>query len=335
MEPGKFIYLNRSEVERCEISLARSIEIAEKTYIEHAKGAYELPPKPGVHPHNCPGAFLHAMPGYLPGMDAVGLKWVAVFGHNRKKHNINSLSSLMILNDVETGYPIAVMEAGYITAVRTATASAVAVKHLAKEDSEVMGVIGAGEQGHYNLEAIKYVLPSLKEVKVYDIYEDFAYSFAETMSDKLSLDIRVCKSAEEVIRDSDIVVAAAPIVPEEPIYMKEWINEGVLLLPVHARGWEFDIFKNASKFVVDDWEQYAYAMFGPGRYYKDRGGFEPYAQLGEVVMGTKVGREDDNEIIVAANMGIALQDISLGQEILRVSATKNLGQTLSLYWFLQ
>ena len=331
MEFGKFIYLNRAEIAECNVSWDLAMEVAEKTYVEHAKSAYEMPPKPGVHPTNCPGAFLHAMPGYLPGMEACGLKWVGVFGHNRKKYGVNSLSSLMVLNDVETGYPIAVMEAGLITAIRTATSSGVSVKYLAKKDAEVVGLVGAGEQGRNNMELIKHVHPGVKTMKIYDLYPDFAQTLADKLTAELGVNAYVAASAEEVMRDSDIVVAAAPVVVKEPVYLKEWIKPGCLILPVHSKGWEYETFSEA-KFIVDDWNQYSSDMFNPKGYFGSKGKpmFEPYAQLGEIVIGSKAGRVNDEEIIVAANMGIALQDISLGMEVLRIAKEKGLGQELIL-----
>ena len=331
MEYGKFLYLSRSDVEACHISWDMAMEVAEKTYREHAKGAYEMPPKPGVHPSSCPGAFLHAMPGYLPGLDAVGLKWVAVFGHNRKKYQVNSLSSLMILNDVESGYPIAVMEAGLITAIRTATASGVSVKHLAREGAETVGLIGAGEQGRNNMELIKHVMPSVKTIKIFDVFPEFARNLADSLRTGLGVDACPVDCAEKAIRDSDIVVAAAPITVKEPVYQKEWLKKGALVLPVHSKGWQYEAFADAAKFIADDWNQYSSDMFNREKgYYKDKDMFDLYAEIGEIVSGKQAGRETEDEMIISANMGIALQDISLGMEILKIARQKGLGQTLSL-----
>lgn len=331
MKIEKFVYLNRSEVQQCNISWDKAMDIAEKTYIEHSKGAYEMPPKPGIHPEACPGAFLHAMPGYLPGLDACGLKWVAVFGHNRKKYGVNSLSSLMILNDVETGYPIAVMEAGLITAIRTATASGVSVKYLARKSSEVVGLIGAGEQGRNNMYLIKHVMPTINTVKIYDIFPEYALKLADELKETLGINVYICDGPEAVFRDSDIVVAAAPVTEKEPIYKKEFLKKGSLMLPVHSKGWEYEAFNQASKFVADDWNQYANDMFNPEKgYYSDKKVFSLYAEIGEIVSGRKAARETNDEIIVSANMGIALQDISLGMEILKIAQKQGLGQILYL-----
>lgn len=334
MEYGKFIYLNLSDLEKCGLrDWDQAMEVAEATYKEHGKGMYEMPPKPGVHPDTCPGAFLHAMPGYLKESNICGLKWVGVFGHNRPKYGIKALSSLMILNDVETGYPLAVMEAGIITAIRTATSSGVSVKYLARKDSKVVGLVGAGEQGQYNLHLIKYLVPEIEEIKIFDRYPEYAQKLCDELSTELKVNAYAVNSFEAALRDSDIFVAAAPItVFPEPVYRKEWVKPGALILPVHSKGWDYELFAN-NKFIVDDWNQYSSDMFNPNTGYFGRQGFakfEPHAQLGEVLLGKKSGRERDDEIIIAANMGIALQDISLGNKLYKRALEKGLGQTLFL-----
>jgi ornithine cyclodeaminase/alanine dehydrogenase-like protein (mu-crystallin family) len=269
------------------------------------------------------------MPGYLPDQDVCGLKWVGVFGHNKLKYGVPSLSSLMILNDVETGYPIAVMEAGLITAIRTANAFAVSAKYLARKDSRVLGIVGSGEQGRFALKAICHVVPTIEEVKLYDLVPGFARKVADELGSEAGVQIFVCNSAEEVIRDSDIVATSAPLTASEPVYPIEWLKEGTLVLPIHCNGWPLELLEQ-NKFIVDDWAQYHSYMFGPSKYYKQElTGF--YAQLGEIVSGRKPGRESNQEIIFSANLGIALQDISLGKEVLRAAKEKGLGKTLSLY----
>lgn len=329
MKNGEFIYLSRGDVEKCEISIKEAYEVSEKTYSEHCKGNYEMPPKPAIHPTNCPGAFLHAMPGYLPGLNMCGMKWVGVFGHNKKKHGIPSLSSLIILNDVETGYPIAVMEGGLITAIRTGQGTAVGAKHLARKNSEVMGVVGAGEQGRNNILATCNAVPSIKKVKLYDLYPEFCEGLIDMVSPKLpDVEFVVCRSAEETIRDSDIIVTAAPLPTDEVVYKEEWVKPGAYIAPVHMHGWSWD-FCATHKTVIDDWNQFSTYMFGPGNYWEKR--WEMYAQLGDIINGTVKGRESDDEIILNFNLGIALQDISLGKKVLEIAKEKGLGQVLSLY----
>ena len=330
MEYGKILYLSRSDVEACGISLDRSLEISENTYSEHAKGNYEMPPKPGVHPTTCPGAFHHAMPAYLTNAAQVGLKWIAVYGHNPAKYGINSASGIIVLNDIETGYPVAILEAGLITAIRTGNASGISAKYLARKDSEVIGMVGCGEQGRNTVNSLLQVMPSIKEVKLFDLSQEMIDRLKAFVGERPGIKFTVCKDAEETIRDSDIVATSAPIPDRNPRYDAAWIKKGALVLPVHCNGYTLDFFRNASKFVVDDWNQYHNYMFGPERYYTDDMA-APYAQLGEIINGVKPGRENDDEIIVNANLGIALQDVSLGFEVYKTAQEKGIGTELSLF----
>ena len=327
MQIDKFVYLTRSDDAACDVSLARSLEISVQTYSEHAKGNYEMPPKPGVHPTTCPGAFHHAMPAYLPNSHAVGIKWVAVYGHNPQKYNCNSTSALMVLNDEETGYPVAIMEAGLITAIRTANASAVSAKYLARKDAKTVGMVGCGEMGRFTVRALLHVMPGLQEIKMYDLYPSMIDKLIEFVG-PTHVKFTVCSSAEEAIRDSDIVATSAPLPVKDPVYKAEWVKKGALVLPVHCNGWPLEFLKG-SKFVVDDWNQYHSYMFRPTKYYTED--LEaPYAQLGEIINGVKPGRENDEEIIINSNLGIALQDIALGFEVLAIAKENGIGTQLSL-----
>lgn len=334
MEYGKFRYLSLADLEQCNLrDWDQAMECAEATYREHGKGMYEMPPKPGVHPNVCPGAFLHAMPGYLKESGLVGMKWVSVFSHNKPKHGIKALAALMVLNDEETGYPIAMMEAGGITAVRTATASGVSVKYLARKDSKVLGLAGAGEQGENNMWMIMHQMPGIEEIKIYDRFPEAAQALCDRLSAKLNVNAHVVNSFEEAVTGCDIFVGAAPTGEySEPVYYKKWVKPGALILTVHSKGWEYDAI-NTSKFIVDDWAQYLNSMFDPVSGYYGKHGYEKFklhAQLGEVVLGNKPGRESDDEIIFVTNYGIALQDISLGSRLLKVAEEKGIGTILSL-----
>ena len=119
MPQQRFLYLSRADVERVGLDLRSIIDLLERAFREKAEGRVEMPPKPGIHPR--PDAFLHAMAASIPGMQAAGLKWVAGFPENTAR-GLPYVSGLLILNDVETGLPLAVMDATWITAYRTGAA---------------------------------------------------------------------------------------------------------------------------------------------------------------------------------------------------------------------
>ena len=125
MPDSKLRYLSRQDVESLAIPMAEIIQAVEDALREKGEGTAEMPPKPGVHPRE--DAFIHAMPAYLEGMKAAGLKWVSGFPQNLER-GLPYISGLFVLNDVETGLPLSVMDCTWITGVRTGAASAVAAK---------------------------------------------------------------------------------------------------------------------------------------------------------------------------------------------------------------
>ncbi len=153
------LYLSRGDVQRVNLPMTVILDAVEGVFREKGLGQVEMPPKIGVHPTNA--AFLHAMPGLVPSAGAVGMKWVSNFGENPSR-GLSTISGLLVLNDPETGFPIAVMDCTWITAQRTGAASAVAAKYLAKQDAECLTIIGCGVQGRSHLEAMLAAFPGLE-----------------------------------------------------------------------------------------------------------------------------------------------------------------------------
>lgn len=323
MKKMEILYLSRKNVIDTGITLREAVDIAEKVLMEHGKRNFQNPPKPGVHLLG--DAFLNAMPAYLPELNAVGIKWVSVFSNNPKL-NIPSTMGLIILNDINTGQPIAVIDGGYITAQRTAAASAVAAKYLANKDSKVLGIVGTGEQARVHLIALMDILKEIELVKVYDRNENIAQEFINTMGEQVSCQIVACPSVEAVIRESDVVVTATgDLSGKPPIFMDQWLKKGVFVLPVHNHGWELSALENADKFVVDDWNQYS-TNFHTNDYNPH---LPPlYAELSEIVAGKKKGRETKSEKIMSMHEGMALHDIALASWVLKVAKEKGIGITL-------
>ena len=138
------LYLSRQDVEKVALDLPTIIDLLEKAFREKGEGKVELPPKPGIHTR--PNAFIHAMPAYIPSLHSAGIKWVSGYPDNPQK-GLPYISGLLILNDEESGLPYAVMDCTWITAVRTAAATAVAARYLAREDARVLGILGLGAIG--------------------------------------------------------------------------------------------------------------------------------------------------------------------------------------------
>ena len=134
-----------------------------------------------------PDAFIHAMPAYIPSMKSAGIKWVSGYPENFRR-GLPYITGLLVLNDVETGMPYAVMDCTWITAYRTGAASALSAKYLANPGSEVVGILACGVQGRTNLEALSCLF-KIKKVFAYDIRSDIQTAYVKEMSEKLGLDI--------------------------------------------------------------------------------------------------------------------------------------------------
>jgi ornithine cyclodeaminase/alanine dehydrogenase len=266
------------------------------------------------------------MPGFLPRKKAAGMKWVSGYSDNFQ-YGLPAIMGLIVLNDPNTGQPIAVMDGGYTTALRTAAASGVSAKYLAVKDAAILGIVGTGVQGRYHLESFKEVLPGIKEIKIYDTNESVLAEFVSYAKERGFESINSCRSAQEVIEGTDIVVTATGHL-EERIYKESWVKKGALVLPVHTRGWEKSMLDNADKFIVDNWQQFNSALGGSDGYYAPLP--ELYAELGEIVIGQKPGRENPAERIVNLNFGMAIHDVLMATHVLERAKAKGLGMTLPL-----
>lgn len=324
MQPIEFIYLSRQNVIDVGISMQEAIDMAEAVLREHGLKRFENPPKPGVHPQ--PDAFIHAMPGYLPRMKAAGLKWISGYSGNFK-YDLPNIMGLMILNDPDTGRPLAVMDCSWITQIRTGAVSAVAAKYLALRDAQIIGIVGAGIQGRANALALKEVLPQIGVLKIFDINDDVLQQFITTMSSRLPFNVEKADSAKSVMQEADVVVTATGKLTE-PIFKRSWVKEGALILPVHSKGWEKDTPGRVDKFIVDDWDQFRLAQEKKGGYYESLPGL--YAELGQIVAGLKPGRESAGECIIDHNYGMAIQDVALAKEIYLRAIEKGVGTVLPL-----
>ena len=317
-------YLSRSDVESLEISMDEVIGAVEAALREKGEGTAEMPPKPGVHP--LPDAFIHAMPAYLSGARAAGLKWVSGFPQNLDR-NLPYISGLFVLNDVETGFPLSVMDCTWITGMRTGAASAVAARYLARPESSTAGIVACGLQGRTNLEALSRVF-RLERVHAFDVDPEITRAFAERMGRKLDLEVFPVTSAEKAVRGMDLVITSGPILKEPtPTIPAGWLEPGSFACPLDFDSyWTGPALGEADKLATDDRAQMAY--------YRTVGYFgqtpEPYADLGEIVTGRAPGREAPEERIVSMNLGLAIEDVATAQIIFRRAVEMGVGTDLPL-----
>ena len=320
----KVLYLSREDVEIVNLSMREVIDALEQMFLEKGRGQVEMPPKPGIHTR--PDAFIHAMPAYIPSQGAAGMKWVSGYPENQAK-GLPYINGLMIMNDPETGLPLALMDCTWITAKRTGAATAVAAKYLARPECSSVGIIACGVQGRSNLEALACQFKVTK-VKAFDTHREVARQFADEMGERLGVEIELADNPKDAVVGMDLVVTSGPILKEPtPPIEAGWLAEGSFASPVDFDSyWQGSALKQASKLATDDREQM--------QYYRKVGYFgdtpAPYADLGEIVAGLKPGREAADERAISINLGIALEDMAIGILIYRKAVESGIGSYLPL-----
>jgi len=236
------------------------------------------------------------------------------------------IAGLLIFNDVDTGLPLCVMDCGWITAMRTGAATAVAARYLARPESSVVGILGCGVQGRTNLEALNVLFP-LKQVKAYDVNTEAARLYAQEINRRFGLQANAVSTPKEAVTGSDIIVTAGPILLKPHATIQPgWLEEGAFASLVdYDTYWSRQALKEASKFCTDDIPQL--------RLYQQMGYFQDippiYADLGELVAGLKPGRENPIERTMTANLGLAMDDMAVAPLIYQHALEKGIGVWLS------
>jgi len=318
------LYLSRADVEKIALPMREVIAQVEKAFQEKGEGKIEMPPKPGIHTR--PDAFIHAMPASIPAMNAAGIKWVAGYPGNQQL-GLPYISGLLILNDPNTGFPLAVMDCTWITAKRTGAATAIAAKYLARRDSKSVGILACGVQGRSNLEALACLFPIVK-VTAFDIHFEVADRFAREMQDALGVEIEVVREPALAVKNMDMVVTSGPILRDpSPAIQPGWLGEGCFASLVDFDSyWQGTALREADKLSTDDLAQMTY--YRHAGYFRDTP--EPYAELGEIVTGKKPGRQSDSERNIAINLGIALEDMATAVLVFERALEMRVGVELPL-----
>jgi alanine dehydrogenase len=301
------------------------LALIERAFAERGLGRTEMPPKSYLHFPDHEGVLL-IMPGNLPQMNQAAVKLINVHTRNPVDYGLPTLIATVVLISPDTGEPMCIMDGTYVTGMRTGAVSGVATKFLARKDARVLGIVGAGFQGPFQLDGVRHSM-QVEMVLVTDLIPERARKLAETAAG-YGLKARACETVEEVVRGCDVLVTATP--SDRPIVKNEWVHEGMHIncVGTYAKGKqeiEGAILKRAMV-VVDDWEQASHA--GEINVPLSRGEFDRsgvYAELPEIVAGLKPGRTDDAAITVFDTTGLAIQDVVTAWKAFEVAEQRNLG----------
>jgi alanine dehydrogenase len=294
-ETHELLVLSQGEVRRL-LDLDQLLDALATAFGEVSAGRTSVPPRVAAH---TPDGLLGVMPGYLPGA-GLESKLVSVFPHNHDR-GLPSHQALIALFDEETGSALALMDGTHITAYRTAAASALSARLLARPDSRVMAILGAGVQGRHHLEAMHHV-GDFHEIRVASRNRDHAEALASTIPCA-----RAMTDFEQAVRGADVVCCCTGA--SEPVIAHEWLQPGAHVTSVGASldGPELDAdtVRRGRLFVES-----RVAFSPPPAGSAELVGLDPAiaTELGEVVAGTAPGRESAEQVTVYKSMGHAAED---------------------------
>jgi ornithine cyclodeaminase/alanine dehydrogenase-like protein (mu-crystallin family) len=332
-------YLSAADVLAAMPPVAERLDLAERTMTALVTDA-ELPPKIGVHPRPT-GSFAHAMPAALRPAgtdtgtdgDLLGIKWVAGFPANRER-GLPAINAVVILSDPATGAPVAILDGGPITALRTAAVSGVAIARFGPIAAAIAGaadhaprvtIVGAGVQGHSHVEVIGHVLPGAT-VTIVDRHPDRAEALAAVARETNGIAAAEAGGdAAEATRVADVVITAASFTDpaSRQVMDGSWLGPDALVVPVdYATMCAASVARDAALFLVDDRGQFLAN--------RDAGQFDDYpdpgATLGEAILaGTPrppAGR------VVVTHLGVGLADVIFADAIVRRAGAAGLGTML-------
>lgn len=324
------LILGRNDVEQL-LNMEMTMEAVETAFREDGEGTTQVPERIALWFEDFHGV-IGVMPGYLKGLQAAGVKIICHHEENQPKYGLPSSAGLVVYHNPLTGMPLAIMDCAYITRMRTGAATGVSAKYLARPDSRVVGIVGAGAIALPQIMAIGQVR-DLESVKVYDQDPAAAARLVEAV-EAVGLEAQTVDSVPDACREVDVLVTCTP--SRSALVRGEWLEEGMHVAAVgadmpHKRELDPSVYARADKWVTDLVGQavitgeIADAM-GAGAISKDT----LYATLGQIVAGQKVGRENDEEITVFKSTGMAVQDVATAKKVYELAVEKGLGVEVSV-----
>lgn len=309
-----------------------AINVIEKTLVDFSKGRIIFPDKVSVIFNESTQDRINCLPAGLIDEKIYGMKWVSVFPENPYLKNLPNLSAVILLSELENGFPVAFMEGTLCSNMRTAAMSAIAAKHLARREPKNIGFIGTGEQAKSHFLAMKNVFPSIEKCSISANSEKSEELFIEQMS-RFHSEVKFTAFHENyrnAVEDADIIITA--ISGQEPILKADWIKTGAFYCHVGGYEDEFAVAEKADKIVCDDWSVVKHRTQTISRMYK-KGillDSDIYANLYEIVAGHKVGREKDDEFIYYNGVGMSYVDVALANWMYEKAKEQGYGQIITL-----
>lgn len=311
------------------------VEAIEEGLKLHANHEFVQPLKPYLRWPDAPHIAdrIIAMPCYLGGDNPIaGIKWIGSRQHNPTKYEIPRASAVIVLNDAQTNYPVAIMEASLISAMRTAAITGVATKYLAKKDFSDVSFIGCGPIAQMQVKTLLEQYQSIKTIHLYDLSAIAADKLITQFAPEYpQVKFEIHPSAQAAVEKADVLVTCT--VSDAPYIPYEWLKKGCFVSNISIMDIEKDVFVKADKVIVDDWDQsnrekkVINQLVEEGRFSRE----QLHAELGEIILGQVCGRENEDEIILLNPMGMAIDDIVCARWFYQAAISKDVGTKLPLF----
>jgi ornithine cyclodeaminase/alanine dehydrogenase-like protein (mu-crystallin family) len=323
-------FLSGRDVEELAPAPADLLDAVEAALRAQGEGEVVLEPREHLVPDPAFRGHFNLLRAYVAPLGVAGVKVVGDYVDNFER-GLPSELGLLTLYDPRTGVPIAIVDATQITDWRTGALTALGARHLARRDAKVLAHLGARGTAFSNVTMLDSEF-DLEEIRVTSRRPESREAFGEELTEALGKPVRVVDSAEEAIRGADIVVEATRLVEPEPLVRTDWIEPGTLVVPYGTvSAVELSLTEIMDKIVVDDWQQCRQGRFGSLRPHVERGLLSEanlHAELGQIVTGSRTGRERDDERILFWHRGLATTDVAVGQLLYERAVDAGVGTIL-------
>lgn len=311
-----------------------AIDVVERAFVDYSAGRTDVPARVIITQEDTHGTTLF-MPGYIPESGALAIKIASVHTSNSQR-KLPLINAIAVLLDSDTGQVLSVMEAGYLTALRTGAASGVATRYLARPDAHTVAIFGAGVQSHAQLSAACTTRP-VERAFIYDHSPEHTRRFIVRMREQLGVGIQLLPAScpTQAVNEADIICTATTSF--HPVFDGIDVKPGVHINAIGSYTPEMQeidctTLGRASKIVVDT-RLGALAEAGDILVALRQGVIQLsdiYAEIGEIVAGDKNGRLDEQEITYFKSVGSAVQDVAVAQAVYKEAVKQNLGSEIAL-----
>lgn len=326
MSENSFITVTNERAQSL-LTIPEIIDCVEQTYSWYSQGKIVMPSKitTDMSKFNIP-SWINAMPSFVEPSQTLGIKWAGGFTENTQRGG-PYIRATILINDSRSGDLIALLEGEWISDIRTGAQTAVAAKYLASHTSKVLAIIGAGIQGIATTLCLTKLFV-FEEIRICDIRKSALDNFVARVSTEVGCPIVVCNSNMEAASEADIIVTATAA--DTALVKNEWVKPGALVSTIGSYQ-ELDekLVMTADKLIVDHLEQNLHR----GEFFKlfQKGTLKTtdiHAELGDIILGKKTGRETEQERIVLSPIGMGCLDVSIAGLLLKKLEKRDLNELI-------